>query len=38
MFPDASPLAMDLLQKMLHIDPSERILAREALSHPFLNS
>ena len=36
MFPDAPPHAVDLLSKLLALDPNQRILAREALSHPFL--
>ena len=28
--------AMDLLRRMLKIDPKERIKAKEILSHPFL--
>ena len=35
MFPEAPPKAVDLLSKLLHIDPEKRILAREALKHPF---
>ena len=31
LFPNAPPEANDLLQKMLHIDPQQRILTREAL-------
>ena len=34
----ASPECLDLLTKMLALDPEKRILAREALSHPFLKS
>ena len=30
-------LAVDLLKKMLVIDPNERISAADALSHPFLS-
>ncbi len=29
------PVAMDLLQKMLQYDPSERISARDAMRHPY---
>ena len=36
LYPDAPAAAVDLLGKLLHIDPTQRILAREALSHPFL--
>ena len=34
-FPDAPPQAIDLLSKMLALDPTKRILAKEALSHPY---
>lgn len=37
-FTDASPAAMDLLSKMLALDPSKRILAKEALNHPYFTS
>jgi len=33
--PNASPLAIDLLTKLLKFDPDERITAEEALVHPF---
>lgn len=36
LFPNANPLACDLLDKMLQFDPSKRITATEALKHPFL--
>jgi len=36
LFPDSPSQAVDLLQKLLHIDPQQRILARAALRHPFL--
>ena len=36
MFPEAPPHAVDLLSKLLALDPNQRILAREALNHPFL--
>ena len=35
-FADAPPQAVDLLTKLLALDPNERMLAREALNHPFL--
>ncbi|XP_027080013.1 mitogen-activated protein kinase homolog MMK2-like [Coffea eugenioides] len=37
-FPNMSPLAVDLLEKMLVFDPSKRITVEEALCHPFLKS
>ncbi|KAK0246388.1 Pkinase-domain-containing protein [Armillaria gallica] len=38
--PKASPhgLALDLLERLLKFDPSERISAAEALSHPYFTS
>lgn len=36
LFPDANPLALDLLEKMLALDPHERISVNEALEHPYL--
>ena len=35
-FPAASPLALDLLGKMLLFDPRKRISVSEALAHPYL--
>ena len=35
-FSDAPAQAVDLLAKLLALDPNQRILAREALNHPFL--
>lgn len=37
LFPNADPLAIDLLQRMLVLDPSKRITVTEALSHPYLS-
>ena len=36
LFPNANPLALDLLEKMLALDPHERISVNEALEHPYL--
>ncbi|ETN12686.1 CMGC/MAPK protein kinase [Phytophthora nicotianae INRA-310] len=38
MFTDSPPDALDLLQKMLVIDPNKRISVDEALAHPYLAS
>jgi len=35
-FPDASPQAIDLLQKLLVFDPKKRLTACQALEHPYL--
>ncbi|KAK4785833.1 hypothetical protein SAY86_002522 [Trapa natans] len=37
-FPEASPLAIDLAERMLVFDPSKRITVDEALSHPYMLS
>lgn len=36
MFPQANPLAWDLLERMLTLDPAERITVEQALEHPYL--
>jgi len=35
-FPHVHPLAIDLIDKMLTIDPTRRITVEEALAHPYL--
>ncbi|CUM68625.1 uncharacterized protein PRCAT00006352001 [Priceomyces carsonii] len=37
LFPNANPLALDLLEKMLSLDPYERITIDDALKHPYLS-
>ncbi|EEF32143.1 mitogen-activated protein kinase homolog NTF6 [Ricinus communis] len=37
-FPDVSPVALDLAERMLVFDPCKRITVEEALNHPFLSS
>ena len=36
LFPGASPLAVDLLGRMLQFDPRRRISVEQALAHPWL--
>lgn len=36
-FPNADPLAMDLLEQMLHYNPDRRITAENIVRHPYLN-
>ena len=36
LFPQANPLAIDLLSRMLCFDPARRISSEEALNHPYL--
>ncbi|XP_069489532.1 mitogen-activated protein kinase 13 isoform X1 [Ambystoma mexicanum] len=37
LFPNASPLAIDLLEKMLELDVDKRLTASEALEHPYFD-
>ncbi|XP_047321448.1 mitogen-activated protein kinase homolog MMK2-like [Impatiens glandulifera] len=37
-FPNMSPLAIDLMEKMLIFDPNKRITVEEAICHPYLSS
>lgn len=37
LYPQADPLALDLLQRMLVFDPSKRITVTEALHHPYMS-
>ncbi|KAJ1735559.1 mitogen activated protein kinase [Coemansia sp. RSA 1939] len=37
-FPAATPVALDLLEKMLDFDPSTRITVEDALAHPYLKA
>ncbi|GAU13519.1 hypothetical protein TSUD_128160, partial [Trifolium subterraneum] len=36
LYPQADPLALDLLQKLLVFDPTRRITVSEALQHPYM--
>ncbi|KAI9019129.1 kinase-like domain-containing protein, partial [Hyaloraphidium curvatum] len=38
LYPRASPLALDLLEKLLKFDPMARITVEEALAHPYLEA
>lgn len=37
LYPQAHPLAIDLLQRMLVFDPSKRVSVMEALQHPYMS-
>jgi mitogen-activated protein kinase 7 len=36
-FPNANPVALDLLSRMLRFDPNQRITSEEALAHPYFD-
>uniref|UniRef100_A0A7N1A808 Protein kinase domain-containing protein n=1 Tax=Kalanchoe fedtschenkoi TaxID=63787 RepID=A0A7N1A808_KALFE len=38
LYPDAHPLAIDLLHRMLVFDPTKRIGVTEALQHPYMSA
>ena len=38
LFPDANPLCLDLLKKLLQMNPHKRITVEEALEHPYFES
>lgn len=35
--PNLDELGLDLLDKMLRCNPADRITARQAMAHPYLN-
>jgi serine/threonine protein kinase len=37
LYPQANPVALDLLGKLLSFDPTERISVEDALQHPYLS-
>ena len=38
LYPKASPMALDLLEKLLKFDPAARMTVEEALAHPYLEA
>ncbi|ORY06303.1 Pkinase-domain-containing protein [Basidiobolus meristosporus CBS 931.73] len=38
LYPHATPMAIDLLEKLLDFDPSTRITVEDALAHPYLQA
>jgi mitogen-activated protein kinase 7 len=38
LFPNATPAALDLLNRLLQFDPEQRATVEQALAHPYLES
>lgn len=38
LYPRASPVALDLLERLLQFDPAQRMTVEEALAHPYLEA
>lgn len=38
LYPNATPVALDLLEKLLDFDPARRLTVEQALQHPYLET